>query len=461
MLKQLRHKKTAKRLWIALAIVIIPAFVFWGFSGALRSRQEQDGSLEFRDSLEAVKNLAIMQFGDNFSEIQRYLNLESQAYLRLLLLREAKARRIKASNKEVIEAIEDNPLFQRKGAFDNRIYSELLQYTFRTQPRIFEEQTRQSLMISRLYDQVTKDVKLNEQEISEEYRKANEEISIYYIAGLPADFAKEINPSEKELLSFFAKNSLQFKEPLSFNLNYVAADSEDKIRQVYARLGKTNDLDETAAQFKLAVKETGLFGQTDAIPGIGWSPEILMAVSKLKKENFTDPIGLDKSYYILKLKERKEPYIPPYPSIQDKVRDTFVQEESKRIAKGKTEDCLEKLRQAYQNNPKSADFNKFAKACGLKSESSGFFKFGSYIENIGSSDSFWKESAALKENETSGVIALPSGFYIIKVKQRVPVDEKRFAAEKEVFAQRLLQDRKQDYFNRFVEELKKKSTRLP
>lgn len=460
MLKQLRNKKTAKKLWIALAIIIIPAFVFWGFSGALRSRQEQ-GSMEFRDSLEAVKNLAIMQFGDNFSEIQKYLNLESQAYLRVLLLREARRRKIKTSNKEVIEAIKDNPLFQRNGAFDNRIYSELLQYTFRTQPRVFEEETRQSLMISKLYDQVTGDVKLNEREISEEYRKANEEISIYYIAGLPAEFIKEVNPSEEELLSFFAKNSLQFKQPLSFNLDYVAADSEDKIKQVYAQLNKSNDLGKAAAQLKLAVKETGLFGQTDAIPGIGWSPEILMVVSKLNKGSFSAPIRLDKSYYILQLKERKEPYIPPYPSIQDKVKYAFIQEESKRIAREKTEECLEQLRQDYQKSPKSADFNKSAKACGLKSDSTGLFKFGSYIENIGSSDSFWKECAALKENENSGVITLPSGFYIIKVKQRVPVDEKRFAAEKEAFTQKLLQDRKQDYFNRFVEELKKKSIRLP
>ncbi|MFH0762939.1 MAG: peptidyl-prolyl cis-trans isomerase [Candidatus Omnitrophota bacterium] len=449
MLKKLREKKTAKRLWIGLAIIIIPAFVFWGFSGALRGPKEQ-GNLEFQESFQAVKNLAIMQFGDNFSEIQKYLNLEEQARLRLILINEAKRRKVNVSNKELVQAIQSNPLFQQKGAFNNKIYSELLQYTFRTQPRAFEEQTRQSLMISKLYESATNGVKLSEEEIREEYRKNNEEISIYYLAAFPSDFEKEANPSEENLLNFFAKNSLQFKKPLSFSLNYLSTDSEDKARQLYQSLLKTKDLAKTAAEFELEVKETGLFGQTEAIPGIGWSPDILMLVSKLKKGQISPPVTLDKYYYILQLTERKEPYIPQYSSIQGRVKDAFIQAESKRMALAKLEECLAKITPA-------ADFKKLAKSYGLKTDSTGLFKFGSYIENIGASDSFWKNCAGLKEGEISSIIELPSGFYIIKLKERVPLDEDKFAKEKEVFSRKLLEQKKGEYFNSFVEELKRKA----
>ncbi len=467
MLKQLRNKKTAKKLWIGLAVIIIPAFVFWGFSGALRGPRESGNigriygkkvsSLEFRDALEAVKNQAIMQFGDNFSEIQRYLNLESQAWTRLLLLHEAGRRKIKISNREVIEAVESNPIFQGKGKFDNKIYAELLQYVFRTQPRVFEEQTRQSLIISKLYERVTGGVSLNDQEVKEEYRKANEELSIYYIAALISDFEKEIKPSEKDLLGFFAKNSLQFKQPLSFNMDYIVLESEDAAKNAAAIAAKFKDLNKTAAELKLTVKETGLFGQTDAIPGIGWSPEILMLVSKLKTGQISPPIKVDKRYYILKLRERKDPYIPEYASIKVRLNRAFVQAEAKRLAKQKTDDCLKKLKAAYEKNPKSADFNKLAKACGLKSDSTGLFKFGSYIENIGSSDEFWKAAEDLKKGESSGVITMPSGFYIIKLKEKIPVDEKKFTEEKEAFSLRLLEQKKQEYFNKFLEELSRKS----
>ena len=40
MLKILRNKKTAKKVWIVLAIIIIPAFALWGFGSSSHSRQE-------------------------------------------------------------------------------------------------------------------------------------------------------------------------------------------------------------------------------------------------------------------------------------------------------------------------------------------------------------------------------------------------------------------------------------
>ena len=40
MLKFLRNKKTAKKVWIGLAIIIIPAFALWGFGGASRNKEE-------------------------------------------------------------------------------------------------------------------------------------------------------------------------------------------------------------------------------------------------------------------------------------------------------------------------------------------------------------------------------------------------------------------------------------
>ena len=40
MLKMLRNKKTAKKIWIVLAILIIPAFCLWGFGSTLRTKKK-------------------------------------------------------------------------------------------------------------------------------------------------------------------------------------------------------------------------------------------------------------------------------------------------------------------------------------------------------------------------------------------------------------------------------------
>ncbi len=475
MLKRLRKKKTAKKIWIILTILILPAFVFWGFGSFMRSKQEityagkifgkKVSLLEYKDALDAVRNQAIIQFGDNLSEIEKKINSESLTWDRLLLLAAAKKRKINVTDQEVIELIQGYPFFQRKGQFDNQIYSQTLQYVFRTQPRIFEEQTRQSLILSKLYKEVTGNLSLSEEEIKKEYQKLNEQINLYYIAGLPSDFTRDAASSEEEIKNYFIKNSFQFKRPLSFNIEYVSLDSKDqneaaikdKLKKLALRLSKKSDFTKAAKELNLEVKETGLFTQTDPMPGIGWSPQILSLISKLKIGEFAPPVNIDKYYYILRLKERKESYIPDFEMIKDRVKEVFIKEGGRKIAQQKIEDCLTELKTAYKTNPKSIDFNRTAKIYGLKSDSTGLFRYGSYIEGIGASDNFFTVAVGLKEDATSGIIEQPPGFYIIKLKSKIPVDEKKFLDDKPEFAKKLLLQKKEEYFGRFLQDLKRKA----
>lgn len=185
MLKLLRNKKLAKKIWIALAIMVLPAFLFWGI-GAMGEDKKQPvylgelygkkiTSAEFKDALAAVKNLAIIRYGEKFTQMEKQLNLNAQAWHRLILLHEARMRKINISDRQVIELIESYPFFQYKGVFDNRIYNDMLQYIFRTQPRTFEEESRQNLMVSKLYEQVTKNVTVDEKEVRQAYIKALEQ----------------------------------------------------------------------------------------------------------------------------------------------------------------------------------------------------------------------------------------------------------------------------------------------
>jgi peptidyl-prolyl cis-trans isomerase D len=468
MLKKFRHKKIVKKIWITLLILILPGFVLWGLGGALRGQKNEykyAGEifgkkitlLEYRDAVDAVKNLMIMQFGYNLSDVEKHLNLESQAWERILLLYEAKQRRIKVNDQEVVDAIQSFPLFQRKGQFDDGIYSEILRYAFHTQARIFEEQMRQNLMLAKLYARITDKLALTNEEVTEEYRKYNEELSIYYIAGLLSDFQKDILPSEQEMKDYFAKNSLEFKRPLSFNLEYASVESEDKIKNIASRLKKKEDFSKIAKELAFEIKETGLFGQMDSIPGIGWSPEILTLIARLKVGDFSSPVQADKNYYILRLKERKEPFVPDFETVKEKVKQAVTKNMAREIAKNKMEDCLKKLKGLSLGSPKRVDFDKIAAEYGLRSGSTDSFKYGSYVTGLGASDNFWKVANGLKENEVSGIIETPLGFYIIKLKSRVPLDSKKFEAEKTEFSQKFLSQKKQEFFSKFVEELKTKA----
>ncbi|MFA5090698.1 MAG: peptidylprolyl isomerase [Candidatus Omnitrophota bacterium] len=478
MLSKLRNKKTAKKIWIFLAILILPAFILWG-AGSITGEKGTSGYvgkvagrkitwLEYKDSLDAARNEAIIQFQDRLPEAEKYLDLESQAWMRIILLAEAKKRKIKATNQEVITLIQAYPFFKGKnGQFDQNMYSQTLQYVFHTQARIFEEQLRQGLMLAKLYQAVTDEVKLTDEEIKTEYRKANEQISIEYIAGLYSEFAKGIDPSGDEIKDYFASNSFRFKQPLSFNLEYIAIiqeaknnqeeNQQAKIKGIFLRLKKEKDLQKIAKELNLEVKETGLFAQNDAIPQLGWSPQIISLLSRMEPGRFLPPVSVDKGYYIMRLKEKREPYIPPLETIKEKVKSALIQDKAKGMAKEKIEACLKDLKNKYLAKNRPVDFTSSARALGLKVDYTDLFGCGTYIEGIGASDSFWTATEGLKEGGVSGIIEMPSGFYIIKLKNRVSVDENKFAKEKEAFSHKLLLQKKERYFAEFVSDLKQKT----
>ncbi|NQT06400.1 MAG: SurA N-terminal domain-containing protein, partial [Candidatus Omnitrophica bacterium] len=105
MLRQLRQKKVMKKILWVLAILIIPAFVLWGATG-LRDQPNHAGMVfgkkvlfsEYREAYNAVRNRALMTYGSKFYDMQEKLNLEEETWSYIIMLEEAKKKRIKVSD---------------------------------------------------------------------------------------------------------------------------------------------------------------------------------------------------------------------------------------------------------------------------------------------------------------------------------------------------------------------------
>jgi peptidyl-prolyl cis-trans isomerase D len=468
MLRKLHNKKVQKRIWIILLVFILPGFVVWGFSSSIRSMKETDSGYgkifnrsisreKYIEAVRAVESQLQMQLGDNFDQVRKLFDLKSMALQRLVMLYEAEKRRIRASDAELIEYIQKDPSFYRKGVFNNSLYEQVIKYGLHMQPRTYEEISRQNLVIRKLVEDVTREIKVSDEQVLEAYKRENEQLSVSYLAAIPADFVQDVNPSETQLKEYFDKNSLQFKKPLSFNLEYLALDSADQIKDLNVRLENKEPLEKIAKDSNIPVKETGLFAETDPIPGIGWSQEISKSLGTLKSGQLLGPLEIEKKFYLLRLKERKEPFTPEFKDAKDAVQAMFVKNRSRETAKAKIDECAKKIKDMSASGLADVDFDKFGKELKLKSASTGLFKFGSYIEGIGASDSFFTAASKLKDNATSEVIEAPSGFYIVKLKDKPALDEKKFAEEKVKFGEKVLSDKKQDFFDKFLTELLKKS----
>lgn len=370
MLRFLRNKKTAKKIWIGLAIIIIPAFTLWGFAGSFRSKEETAklrkfgrnvSEIELKESLSAVKTLAIMQLGDKFSEYEKYLNLDGQAWERIILLREAQKRRTNVSDKEVINRIQSYPFFQDKKGFNTKAYNETLRYIFRLQPRIFEEQTRQNLIIAKLYEQVTKDIKINDEQIREEYLRANQEISINYITSLFSDFAKKIKPNDKEITAYFEKNKAMFKEPATKDkpvripelteIKNQVKDAlikeesrkmaENKIKECTEKLNKLN-FKQAANSCSLKSGQTEFFKSNGQIKDLGAADIFWNAAKQLNDKNIKSTLSNDKGFYIIKLASIKPIDETKFTKEKKELSERLLTEKKNEVFTKFTEDLTKK-----------------------------------------------------------------------------------------------------------------------
>ena len=187
-----------------LAGTVVGGFLIWQIATAvtLRSAQPESAGIlfgrnvpvqEFLRAQQAAAHQALLRYGEQYRKHVSEEDLNQNAWERLIFLAEAKRKGIRISDGEVIEEIQRSPLFQdRQGRFDQAGYQGIMQYGLGTTPRTFEEETREELMIRKLFDQVIGNPSVSEQEILDEFRKKEESIQADFLLLSVEPIAREV-----------------------------------------------------------------------------------------------------------------------------------------------------------------------------------------------------------------------------------------------------------------------------
>jgi len=478
MLKLLRKKGVAKKVIWFIAILIIISFGFFGTASLLNyGGVSYAGKIfgknitldEFQDAFKQVEVQAIIRYGDKFRQIRQYLNLEIETWDRLILLRETKNRKIKIANKDVIEAIQQYIFFQRDGRFDEQLYNDLLFSIFRMNPRDFEESVRDSLKFNNLFQQETKLVTLTNEEIFEAYKKENEKVQISYIFISPEQFEDRFSINDEEAQKYYAGNKLKFLLPSSINVDYMTLDfpekepeekedttenneddpdddsgrkraTREKADMIYDELNENPDLDLKASAQKhdLEVRSSGFFSKEKPNLKLGWSFELLNTIFGMEPDQINEPLETDKAVYILKVKEKKEAYVPEYSEAEEEVKKALLKKKTEEITQVEAEKYLIALKEEM-NKTKLKDFPKAAKALQLEIYQTPLFKRGEYLPKIGLSREFQEAAFALNDqNKISRSIKTDKGYCILHLDDYVDVDQEKYTKSKYEFSQQLL-----------------------
>jgi peptidyl-prolyl cis-trans isomerase D len=479
MLKQLRHKKTAKRIFIFLAIIIVPAFALWGAGSFIRDRSSASfaGEIfgkkislpEYRDAFMAVRSQAIIQFGDNFSQVASLLDLETRAWERLILLYKIKQKRIRINDEKVVAVIAGYPFFQKNGIFNEELYSQILRYGLGITAKDFERHVRESLQILELFNQNTAGLKVTDEEVLSEFKKENEKIRVAYISFNNADFTQEISANEEEAKRYFEQHKKDFLTEVAINIEYLKSeipqnassqekqDAKNKLLSLAAKAKNDNNWQEISKTQALEYKTTGFFRINEPIPGIGWSEEFYKALSLLKPGVVSDLIETNQGLFLVRILGVQEPQLPGFAEVKDKAVEALKAEKAKIASLAEAQRYKAIMEEKLRINP-SADFKTMAKELKLEVKQTETFSRNQYLQGIGMSKEFSKESFSLINNtKTIALTSTPVASFILKLTEYLPADLEKLKKEGNEYRLRLEEEKKEKAFVEFLEKIKREA----
>jgi len=163
-MKFFRKKKNMKIILWAIAILIIPGFLIWGVGIGGRDEgryyaavvnREKITLREYYKSLEEVESKYREIFGEKASELFKNMNIEQgilESMIRdRILIQQAKRRRIKVLDSEIVEVIKSDPVFlDEKGKFDEAKYRQIISGYPTEELRKIEDELKVKIMTEKL-----------------------------------------------------------------------------------------------------------------------------------------------------------------------------------------------------------------------------------------------------------------------------------------------------------------------
>ena len=226
--------------WMIKVILgaIVVVFVFWGV-GSYTSRRSGrvasvNGAIITLDDYRVSYNNLIEQvrrsFGNNLNEeLIQMLQIRKRALEQLidqaLMLQAAEKYKLTVSDEELAESIRQIGAFQTAGAFDGRLYLNTLSRNKLT-PETFEIQQRDALIVDKLQQFVSGNIKVTDLEAQQWYIWNNTEVDLDYVLLEPQRY-QDIEPTDEEIRNYFDTHKDTYKTDPQIKVRYLYFKPDD------------------------------------------------------------------------------------------------------------------------------------------------------------------------------------------------------------------------------------------
>jgi peptidyl-prolyl cis-trans isomerase D len=128
----------------------------------------------------------------------------------------------------------------------------------------------------------------------------------------------------------------------------------------------------------------------------------------MKAGDLSRVLSANDGFHIFKVEEVKEEKLEPFDTVKDQILLTLDKEKAKAEASRKADDAFYALF-------KGRDLEGYSRDNGIPIKTTGFFKEGDDIPEIGRSPAFSSSAFSLRVGDISPVVNVPPNFYILKL----------------------------------------------
>jgi peptidyl-prolyl cis-trans isomerase D len=326
-------------------------------------------------------------------------------------------------------------------------------------PDEFEQSQRENLLISKAVSLIkANEGKVSDDEVLDTYLFENERIDLTFLKMTPDSFKSQVNANDIEMRDYYEKHREEFRIPAFVQIQYLLfrpSDLESKIqvspdeikryydlrkdtfkipkqmrvRDILIKAGAQESPEQLETKKKKAeeilekAKKTKDFGSLakqyseaeNASKGgdLGWVQKGMLGepiesiLFPMKAGELSGVLAGREGFLIFKIEEVKEEKQKPTEEVRTQILETLKKEKAKAEASRKADD-------AFYSLFRSRDLEGYAREKGVPIKTTGLFKEGDEIPEVGKNPLFYSSAFSLKVGEISPVVDIPPNYYVLK-----------------------------------------------
>jgi peptidyl-prolyl cis-trans isomerase D len=202
------------------------------------------------------------------------------------------------------------------------------------------------------------------------------------------------------------------------------------------------DLDTVAGARGLTVGESGSFGRTDPISGLGMAPAVAERAFAMQQGEVSDAIRTPQGFAFITVTGVQAARIPELDEVRGRVREDLVRSRAVDTARQRAAALAPKLR--------AGKFEAAAKAAGLEVRTTELIPRGSPIPDAGISPEIDAVAFDLPAGAVSEPIHTERGAAIVRVVERKEVTDEEIAAGRQQMRDELLNERRNRFYAAYM-----------